>query len=144
MKLATWNVNSLKVRLPQVIDWLGANKPDILCLQETKLSDDNFPTSEIAAIGYQSAFIGQKTYNGVAILSKQEGSEVISAIPGFADEQKKGNRGNLWGFACYFGVCSEWGYCFVGEIWLQIEVVTCFERMAAAGAGSSFKIGGIG
>ncbi len=89
MKLATWNVNSLKVRLPQVIDWLGANKPDILCLQETKLSDDNFPTSEIAAIGYQSAFIGQKTYNGVAILSKQKGSEVISAIPNFADVQKR-------------------------------------------------------
>ena len=60
MKLATWNVNSLKVRLPQVIDWLGANQPDMLCLQETKLTDDNFPTSEIAAIGYQSAFIGQK------------------------------------------------------------------------------------
>ncbi|SFE65315.1 exodeoxyribonuclease III [Nitrosomonas sp. Nm166] len=89
MKLATWNVNSLKVRLPQVIDWLKANQPDILCLQETKLSDDNFPGSEIAAIGYQAIFAGQKTYNGVAILSKQKGNEIVTAIPGFADEQKR-------------------------------------------------------
>lgn len=89
MKLATWNVNSLKVRLPQVIDWLGVNQPEILCLQETKLLDDNFPQSEIAAIGYQCIFSGQKTYNGVAILSKQKGSEVVTAIPGFTDEQKR-------------------------------------------------------
>ena len=89
MKLATWNVNSLKVRLPQVIDWLHTNQPDMLCLQETKLSDENFPAAEIAAIGYESVFIGQKTYNGVAILSKQKGSEIITAIPGFEDEQKR-------------------------------------------------------
>lgn len=89
MKLATWNVNSLKVRLPQVIDWLEANQPDMLCLQETKLSDENFPQDEIAAIGYQSVFTGQKTYNGVAILSKQKGSEVVTAIPDFIDVQKR-------------------------------------------------------
>ncbi|MER0216279.1 MAG: exodeoxyribonuclease III [Nitrosomonas sp.] len=89
MKLATWNVNSLKVRLPQVIDWLQTNQPDMLCLQETKLSDENFPAAEIAAIGYESVFIGQKTYNGVAILSKQKGSEIITAIPGFEDKQKR-------------------------------------------------------
>src|SRR5688500_9122004 len=89
MKLATWNVNSLKVRLPQVIDWLVVNQPDILCLQETKLSDDNFPENEIVAVGYQSVFTGQKTYNGVAILSKQKGSEVVIAIPGFTNEQKR-------------------------------------------------------
>lgn len=89
MKLATWNVNSLKVRLPQVIDWLQTNQPDMLCLQETKLTDENFPAAEIAAIGYESVFTGQKTYNGVAILSKQKGSEIITAIPGFADEQKR-------------------------------------------------------
>ena len=89
MKLATWNVNSLKVRLPQVIDWLQTNQPDMLCLQETKLSDENFPAAEIAAIGYESVFIGQKTYNGVAILSKHKGSEIITAIPGFEDEQKR-------------------------------------------------------
>ena len=89
MKLATWNVNSLKVRLPQVIDWLEANQPDMLCLQETKLSDENFPENEMAAIGYQSVFAGQKTYNGVAILSKQKGSEVVTAIPDFTDAQKR-------------------------------------------------------
>lgn len=89
MKLATWNVNSLKVRLPQVIDWLEANQPDMLCLQETKLVDAHFPKDAIAAMGYQSVFIGQKTYNGVAILSKQAGSNVITAIPGLEDEQRR-------------------------------------------------------
>lgn len=89
MKLATWNVNSLKVRLPQVIDWLEANQPDMLCLQETKLSDENFPQDEIAAMGYQSVFTGQKTYNGVAILSKQKGSEIVTTIPDFTDVQKR-------------------------------------------------------
>ncbi|MDE2389075.1 MAG: exodeoxyribonuclease III [Betaproteobacteria bacterium] len=89
MKIATWNVNSLKVRLPQVIDWLQANQPDMLCLQETKLTDENFPVNEIAAAGYQSIFTGQKTYNGVAILSKQQGDEVIAGIPKFVDEQKR-------------------------------------------------------
>ena len=71
MKLATWNVNSLKVRLPHVIDWLSQHQPEILCLQETKLTDDNFPITELAAAGYRAVFTGQKTYNGVAILSKQ-------------------------------------------------------------------------
>ncbi len=89
MKLATWNVNSLKVRLPQVIEWLQTQQPDMLCLQETKLSDENFPQHEIADAGYQSVFIGQKTYNGVAILSKLEGREIITAIPNFEDEQKR-------------------------------------------------------
>ncbi|SFK17428.1 Exodeoxyribonuclease III [Nitrosomonas aestuarii] len=89
MKLATWNVNSLKVRLPQVLDWLQTQQPDMLCLQETKLIDENFPQQEIAEAGYQSVYIGQKTYNGVAILSKQSGHEITTAIPGFEDEQKR-------------------------------------------------------
>jgi exodeoxyribonuclease-3 len=89
MKLATWNVNSLKIRLPHVIDWLRENQPEILCLQETKLSDDNFPMNEILEIGYQSVFSGQKAYNGVAILSKQTGSEIVTTIAGFVDEQKR-------------------------------------------------------
>ncbi|MBX3629087.1 MAG: exodeoxyribonuclease III [Nitrosomonas sp.] len=89
MKLATWNVNSLKVRLPQVIEWLQTQQPDMLCLQETKLSDENFPLDEIADTGYQSVFIGQKTYNGVAILSKLQGQEIITAIPNFEDDQKR-------------------------------------------------------
>lgn len=89
MKLATWNVNSLKVRLPQVIEWLKINQPDILCLQETKLSDENFPEHEIAAIGYHSIYTGQKTYNGVAIISKQKGDKIFTALPDFLDEQKR-------------------------------------------------------
>lgn len=89
MKLATWNVNSLKVRLPHVLDWLAANQPDVLCLQETKLEDANFPLAEINAAGYQVIFSGQKTYNGVAIISKQPGQDVQIGIPDFDDEQKR-------------------------------------------------------
>ncbi|HEY0664730.1 MAG TPA: exodeoxyribonuclease III [Gallionella sp.] len=89
MKLATWNVNSLKVRLPQVLDWLTANPVDVLCLQETKLQDEEFPKAELAAAGYRSAFSGQKTYNGVAILSREPAGDVQTGIPGFADEQKR-------------------------------------------------------
>ena len=70
MKIATWNVNSLKVRLPHVLDWLAATGTDVLALQETKLTDDKFPVAEIEAAGYRVAFSGQKTYNGVAILSR--------------------------------------------------------------------------
>ena len=89
MRLATWNVNSLKVRLPQVLNWLAVNQPDVLCLQETKLQDENFPTTEIMNAGYQSIYAGQKTYNGVALLGKKVGSEVITAIPGLIDPQKR-------------------------------------------------------
>jgi len=89
MKIATWNVNSLKVRLPQVLEWLASNQPDALCLQETKLEDANFPFAEINAAGYQVLFSGQKTYNGVAILSKNSATEVCAGIPGFPDEQKR-------------------------------------------------------
>ena len=89
MKLATWNVNSLKVRLPQVLDWLAANPIDVLCLQETKQQDADFPEAELMAAGYHSVFIGQKTYNGVAILSREKATDVQTGIPGYADEQKR-------------------------------------------------------
>ena len=89
MKLATWNVNSLKVRLPQVLDWLAANPVDVLCLQETKQPDSDFPQAELQAAGYHSLFSGQKTYNGVAILSRAPASDAQTGIPGFADEQKR-------------------------------------------------------
>ncbi len=89
MRLAAWNVNSLKIRLPQVADWLSTNQPDVLCLQETKIEDEKFPLAEIQAAGYYAIFSGQKTYNGVAILSKQQGKETISAIPAFYDIQKR-------------------------------------------------------
>ena len=89
MKLATWNVNSLKVRLPQVLQWLESSPVDVLCVQETKLTDDKFPVAEIEAAGYQVAFTGQKTYNGVAILSRHPITEVVKNNPLFPDEQQR-------------------------------------------------------
>ncbi len=89
MKLATWNVNSLKVRLPHLTDWLKAAQPDVVCLQELKLEDAKFPSDEIAAAGYGSASSGQKTYNGVAILARSPIADVQTGIPGFEDAQKR-------------------------------------------------------
>jgi exodeoxyribonuclease-3 len=89
MKLATWNVNSLKVRLPQVLQWLADNPVDVLCLQETKLTDDKFPAADIAAAGYHVVFSGQKTYNGVAILSKLPISDVVKNNPRYEDVQQR-------------------------------------------------------
>jgi len=89
MKIATWNVNSLKVRLPHVIDWIAANRPDALCLQELKMEDKAFPIAELETVGYHAVFNGQKTYNGVAILSPTPLEAVVRDIPGFADEQKR-------------------------------------------------------
>jgi exodeoxyribonuclease-3 len=89
MKLATWNVNSLKVRLPQVLQWLAENPVDVLCLQETKTIDEKFPIAEIEAAGYKVAFTGQKTYNGVAILSRHPMQDIVKNIPHFEDEQQR-------------------------------------------------------
>ena len=89
MKLATWNVNSLTVRLPQVLDWLAVHEPDVLCLQETKLTDDKFPHAEFQALGYCAEWHGQKTYNGVALLSRVPAADVLKNIPGFDDPQAR-------------------------------------------------------
>ncbi|WP_305073596.1 exodeoxyribonuclease III [Propionivibrio sp.] len=89
MKLASWNVNSLKVRLPQLLDWLATRQPDVVCLQETKLEDASFPRLEIEAAGYGVTFSGQKTYNGVALLSRQTLQDVAFGNPRFPDEQKR-------------------------------------------------------
>lgn len=89
MKLATWNVNSLKVRLPHVLEYLASEKPDALCLQETKSEDANFPAAAINEAGYQAAFAGQKTYNGVAILSPSSPQGVTVGIPDYDDLQKR-------------------------------------------------------
>ncbi len=89
MKIASWNVNSLKVRLPHLLDWLAEAQPDVVCLQELKLEDQNFPRAEIEAAGYHAAFAGQKTYNGVALLAKAPIGEVTVGNPLFADEQKR-------------------------------------------------------
>jgi len=91
MLLAAWNVNSLSMRLPRLLAWLEATKPDVLCLQETKLEDARFPTLDIASAGYVAHFAGQKTYNGVALLAR-EGlaiDDVAFGMPGFDDEQKR-------------------------------------------------------
>jgi len=97
LKLATWNVNSLSVRLPQLLDWLAANPVDAIVLQETKLTDDKFPAAELAAAGYHAAWFGQKTYNGVALLSRTESTDVVRNIPGFADEQARVVAGTVDG-----------------------------------------------
>ncbi len=89
MKLATWNVNSLTVRLPQLLDWLGQQQPDVLVLQETKLTDDKFPQADISAAGWHSVWFGQKTYNGVALLARSAPQDVVHNIPGFDDPQAR-------------------------------------------------------
>jgi len=89
LKLATWNVNSLNVRLPHVLDWLNVNQPDALCLQETKQEDSKFPYEALKEIGYNAIHNGQKTYNGVAILSPHALENVQRDIPNFADEQRR-------------------------------------------------------
>ncbi len=97
MQLATWNVNSLAVRLPQVLAWLAEHPVDVLALQETKLTDDKFPRAEIEAAGYRVEFFGQKTYNGVALLSKADATDVVKNIPGLADEQARVISGTVGG-----------------------------------------------
>ncbi|MFW9621589.1 MAG: endonuclease/exonuclease/phosphatase family protein, partial [Macromonas sp.] len=89
MQIATWNINSLNVRLPQVLDWLADNPVDVLALQELKLTDDKFPHMELQAAGYECVVFGQKTYNGVAILSRYPVRDVVKNIPGFDDEQAR-------------------------------------------------------
>jgi exodeoxyribonuclease-3 len=93
LTLATWNVNSLKVRLPHLLDWLGQHAVDIVCLQETKLTDDRFPQADLQAAGYRSVFAGQKTYNGIAILMREATTgaprDVQVNLPDFDDEQKR-------------------------------------------------------
>ena len=89
MKIATWNVNSLRVRLPHLLDWLAAAQPDVVGIQETKCVDAQFPFAEIEAAGYQVVHNGQKTYNGVALLSRHPLQAVSRDIPGFEDEQKR-------------------------------------------------------
>jgi len=89
MKIASWNVNSLRVRLPQVLEWLEDNDVDVLALQETKMVDEDFPLEEIQQAGYQVQYSGQKTYNGVAVISKREGSDVVKDIESLDDPQRR-------------------------------------------------------
>jgi exodeoxyribonuclease-3 len=91
MLLGFWNVNSLNVRMPRLLPWLAAQRPDVVCLQETKLEDARFPTLDIASAGYVAHFTGQKTYNGVALLAREglDVRDVAFGIPGYVDEQKR-------------------------------------------------------
>ncbi|WP_296447538.1 exodeoxyribonuclease III, partial [Rhodoferax sp. UBA5149] len=89
MKLATWNVNSLTVRLPQVLDWLGTRPVDVLVLQELKMTDDKFPVAAFTQAGYHAQYFGQKTYNGVALLSRTAATDVVKNIPGFSDDMAR-------------------------------------------------------
>ena len=89
MKIASWNVNSLRVRIDHVKAWLEENKPDLLCLQELKMPDEEFPVQALTDIGYHCQFTGQKTYNGVAIISKQPLQNVVTDLPGFEDPQRR-------------------------------------------------------
>jgi exodeoxyribonuclease-3 len=105
MRIATWNVNSLSVRLPQVLDWLAANPVDVLALQELKLTDDKFPAEAFAQAGYRAHWFGQKTYNGVALVSRSEGTDVVRNIPGFDDEMSRvitATYGDLRVIGAYF------------------------------------------
>ena len=89
MKIASWNVNSLNVRLPHVLAWCDVAQPDVLALQETKLTDDRFPVDDLMNAGYHSVYSGQKTYNGVAVLSRLEASDPVTDIPGLDDPQRR-------------------------------------------------------
>lgn len=89
MKIATWNVNSMKVRLPHVLEWLAANSPDVLVLQEIKQISEAFPTDPLAEAGYASLANGQKTYNGVAVISRNAPQDPVTGFPGFDDPQRR-------------------------------------------------------
>jgi exodeoxyribonuclease-3 len=90
MRLATWNVNSIRARLERLVDWLASRRPDVVCLQETKCADDQFPFAELAAVGYRAATFGQRTYNGVAILAREEPADVVRGLQdGIEDPQSR-------------------------------------------------------
>lgn len=89
MKIASWNVNSIRVRLPHVLEWLDSAKPDVLGLQELKMTSDAFPAADFEASGYRSVAYGQKTYNGVALLSREEPADVSRGLPNYSDEQRR-------------------------------------------------------
>jgi exodeoxyribonuclease-3 len=102
MRLATWNVNSLAVRLPQVLDWLAAQNTadapiDVLALQELKMADDKFPAAAFTQAGYQAQWFGQKTYNGVALISRHAATDVVKNIPGFEDDHSRVIAGTYTG-----------------------------------------------
>ena len=110
MKLATWNVNSVRARLPRLVEWLGAARPDIVCLQETKCLDEQFPREPLEDLGYNVETFGQKTYNGVAILARKRIEDVVRGLPGEgADAQRRviGATIGDWTVYCVYAVNGE-------------------------------------
>jgi exodeoxyribonuclease III len=101
MRIASWNVNSINVRLPQVLDWLAANQPDVLGLQETKVPDEAFPTEPLREAGYQLSYSGQRTYNGVALLTRVPQAEVVTELDGLGDEQRRVIGATVGGLRIY-------------------------------------------
>ena len=97
LTIATWNVNSLRVRLPQLSEWFAAARPDVLGLQETKLVDAEFPSAALAQLGLGGAWHGQKTYNGVALLAREPVADVARGIPDYGDEQARVIAGTVRG-----------------------------------------------
>ena len=97
MRISTWNVNSLRVRLGHLLDWLADAQPDVVCLQETKTEDAHFPVDELRDAGYHAVYCGQRAYNGVAILSRAPIAEVAHGIPDFADDPKRCIAGTVSG-----------------------------------------------
>ena len=144
MKITAWNVNSLKVRLPQLLEFLQQHQPDVVCLQETKQEDAAFPSAEIEAAGYAVAFSGQKTYNGVALLSRHGLSEVVCGNPYFDDPQKRliaATVGTVRVISAYVPNGQEVGsdkYAYklawlaALERWLA-EMLTVYPRLVIAG-----------
>jgi len=97
LKIASWNVNSLGVRLPHLLAWCDLARPDILAIQETKLTDDKFPAETLLQAGYHSVFSGQKTYNGVAILSREPAVDCVTDIEGLDEPQRRMLAGTIGG-----------------------------------------------
>src|SRR5256886_15657483 len=89
VKIATWNVNSIRTRLPRLLAWLERRRPDVVCLQETKVSDDRFPSAELAALGYTALAAGQQTYNGVAALARARAAAIPRGRPGEGNDARR-------------------------------------------------------
>jgi exodeoxyribonuclease III len=139
LKIATWNINSINLRLPRLVDWLAAHAPDVLCLQETKLEDQRFPHLELAAAGYRAHCFGQRTYNGVAILVREglpHATDVVMGLDPYPDEQKRAIAATVDGvrIVCFYvpngqrpgsdkyGYKLEW--CAAATDFLRREVAT--------------------
>ena len=146
MKIATWNVNSLRVRLDHVLAWLKSTEPDILALQETKLTDENFPVDAFENAGYHAVFSGQPTYNGVALISRQPAEEVVTEIDGLDDPQRRVLAATYGRTARHESVCAERAERRIGQVPVQARVARGAARAACERSGplrAPHDIGGL-